>query len=305
MKTIITGATGFLGAALCKNMLEAGHEVTAVIRPDTCNRSKLDFGEGYGDRFHVIELEIEKLEGLPDRLEAPYDVFYHLAWVGTAGTEREDFKIQYRNVGYTVQAVLTAAECGCTKFVGAGSQAEYGVVRRSAKEGETVPQPFMMYGAAKLAAYHMGSLEADKMGISFVWPRIYSIYGVGENKGTLVNYVIECLCNGVTPELSACENVWDYMYISDCTDALRILGEIKETRGIYNVSAGNPRPLRLFVEEIRDIVNIDGQLGFGIKQGNPDKTFWLEPDVGRLRELGMECKVSFSDGIKAKMKAME
>lgn len=339
MRCIVTGATGFIGTALCRELLESGHEVWAVIRPGSVKREKLNFdgmseegqledkkpedrrladkqlkGSRSGDKqlksnqsenklqrqkLHIMELSLEQLLELSNHIESA-DVFYHLAWNGSAGAEREDFDIQYTNIRYTTQAVRAAAKCGCRKFVGAGSQAEYGVVRERAVEYETAPHPFMMYGAAKLAAYHMGSLVAGQEGISFVWPRIYSVYGVGENAGTLVSYVMDCLKKGRVPELSPCENMWNFLEIADCVRALRMLGERTDAEGLYHVASEDTRLLKEFVREIRDIVAPEIELGFGMKESNPERTFWLEPDTGRLRGLGFREKVRFEEGIREK-----
>ena len=300
MRVIVTGATGFIGSALCKELLENGHEVIAVIRPGSTKKEKLKFAAEYQNRLQILELALSDIAQLPQMITEA-DVFYHLAWNGSAGAEREDFDIQYTNIAYTAEAMRVAVKCGCSKFIGAGSQAEYGVVRGVAKEEETVPHPFMMYGAAKLAAYQMGQVLAKQLGISFVWPRIYSVYGVGENSGTLVNYVIDSLKNGVTPELSPCENMWNFMYITDCVRALRMLGEREYTEGIYHVASDDTRLLKEFVEEIRDIVVPGAELEFGIKKSNPERTFWLEPDCKKIENEGIKCKVTFEEGIRRKI----
>lgn len=300
MRVIVTGATGFIGSALCKELLENGHEVIAVIRPGSTKKEKLKFAAEYQNRLQILELALSDIAQLPQMITEA-DVFYHLAWNGSAGAEREDFDIQYTNIAYTAEAMRSAVKCGCGKFIGAGSQAEYGVVHGVAKEDETVPYPFMMYGAAKLAAYQMGQVLAKQLGISFVWPRIYSVYGVGENQGTLVNYVIDSLKNGVMPELSPCENMWNFMYITDCVKVLRMLGEREDTEGIYHVASDDTRILKEFVEEIRDIVAPGAELGFGRKQSNPERTFWLEPDCQKIENLGIKSKVTFEEGIRRKI----
>lgn len=301
---IVTGATGFIGAALCKELLDADEEVIAVIRPHSKKREKLELllneNLDYAERFSIIELELENLSKLNEEYEIKANNFYHLAWNGSSGNDRNEFDKQYSNIKYTSEAIKVAKECGCSKFIGAGSQAEYGVVRGIAREGETVPKPFMMYGAAKLAAFQMGQVLAKQIGISFLWPRIYSVYGVGENPGTLVSYVINTLKKGEVPELSHCENVWNFMYITDCVRALRILGESEKAEGIYHIASEDTRVLKEFVKEIRDIVAPEMDLGFGVKGSNPEKTFWLEPDIGRIKELGFGCEVDFGDGIRRK-----
>ena len=297
LKAVITGATGFIGTALCEEMLKNGHEVTAVIRPGSEKRKKLCFSAALNTHLEVVEAALEDFKGLGDQI-GKADVFYHLAWNGTSGAAREDFDIQQANIGYMANAVRAAVKCGCRKFVGAGSQAEYGVVHGIAREAETVPHPFMMYGAAKLAAYQMGQVLAKQLGIQLVWPRIYSVYGVGENPGTLVNYVIDTLRKGEVPELSSCENMWNFMYITDCARALRMLGEKEETEGIYHVASEDTRLLKEFVEEIRDVVAPGKALGFGRKESDPARTFWLEPDVEKMRNLELECAVHFKNGIR-------
>ena len=300
MKVVITGATGFIGTALCGEMLHNGHEVVAVIRPESKKKEKLHFSDGEMSRLEIIEIGLDELSGLAEQV-GKADVFYHLAWNGSAGAAREDFDIQHTNIGYMADAIRAAVKCGCKKLVGAGSQAEYGVVRGVAKEDETVPHPFMMYGAAKLAAYQMGQVLAKQLGIKLVWPRIYSVYGVGENPGTLVNYVMETLQKGGVPELSPCENMWNFMYITDCVRALRILGETEEAEGIYHVASEDTRLLKGFVEGVRDIVAPGSELQFGAKSSNLERTFWLEPDVSRLKELRFGCEVCFEDGIRQKL----
>ena len=63
-------------------------------------------------------------------------------------------ELQNNNVKYALQAVKAAKELGCTRFVGAGSQAEYGRV-----EGTLTPDtpafPENGYGIAKLCAGQM------------------------------------------------------------------------------------------------------------------------------------------------------
>lgn len=291
MRVLITGATGFIGVALCKEMIKNGNEVTAIIRENSNKKSKLP------KEVKIVELSLDKL----NKFNGSYDLMYHLAWNGSSGNDRNDFDMQYSNIKYTIEAIKLAKRCNCKKFIGAGSQAEYGVVHGEAKEDETICKPFMMYGAAKLAAYQMGKLVSEQEGISFVWPRIYSVYGVGENEGTLISYLVKTLQEGNVPELSACENMWNFMYIDDCVRALRMLGENKDTEGIYNVASSDTRLLKDSVMEVRDIINKDVGINFGAKKTNEKTTFWLEPNIDKIKKLGFELKVKLDDGIKRKI----
>lgn len=305
-KNIVTGATGFIGYALCQELLENNEYVIAVVRPESKNKKKLEKLQAIHTKsapyLKIIELELSDLELLHRKFQIQADCFYHLAWNGSSGKEREDFNMQSSNIAYMGTAIETAKACACNRIIGSGSQAEYGVCHGEAREDVTPLSPFMMYGAAKSAAYQLGKILAKQVGISFVWPRIYSIYGVGENPGTLVNYVMECLLNEEVPEISSCENMWNYMYIADCVRALRILGESGGTDGIYNIASKDTRPLKEFVKEIRDIVAPERKLVFGKKIESPERTFWLEPNVEKLYELdNFMPQISFREGIQRKL----
>ena len=305
MKAIVTGATGFIGLALCRELLQNGYEVTAVIRPDTEKKDKLldlqKENDASGRSLQILEIPLNNINSLHTEHHIWADYFFHLAWNGSAGSAREDFEIQHTNIAYTADAVRTAKACGCAKVIGAGSQAEYGVVHGTAVEERTVPAPFMMYGAAKLAAYQLGAILAKQLQIELVWPRIYSVYGVGENQGTLVNYVLDTLKKGEVPVLSPCENMWNFLYITDCVRALRRLAECEGVQGICHVASRDTRLLKAFVTEMRDIVAPGTELGFGARQADPERTFWLQPDVGKLDQIGFAAVVSFADGVRRKM----
>ncbi len=304
MRIIITGATGFLGKALCRELTEHGHEVTAVVRPESsekaqCLEIKNVIPLPLEDLERLKDLENTKKRGMPSGVsQAGYDVFFHLAWNGPGGEAREDYGTQLENLRYMEKALKAAKNCGCTKFIGAGSQAEYGAVHGKAREDATVPAPFMMYGAAKLACLHMGRVLAGQLGISFVWPRIYSVYGPRENDPTLLGYVARTLREGKTPEISACENMWDFLYITDFTKAMRLLAENPEAEGVYHVASGDARKLKEFVELERDLIRPWAELNFGARKADEKRTFWLEPDVSRIEKLGFQCEVPFAQGIR-------
>lgn len=287
MRFVMTGATGFLGQALCQELSQNGHKVTAIARPESAEKAKNLLAD------EIVLLPLEELENL----KGEYDVFFHLAWNGSGGDARNDYGTQLKNLLYMEKALRAAKKCGCSKFIGAGSQAEYGVVDGSAKEAETVPAPFLMYGAAKLSCLHMGRILAEQLGITFVWPRIYSVYGPRENDPTLLGYVARTLREGNVPELSLCENMWDFMYITDFTRAMRLLAENPAAEGLYHIAGNESDRLRCYVEQLRDAVSPGAELGFGMKRSDPSRTFWLEPDISRLEALGFRCMMSFRDGI--------
>ena len=313
MKAIVTGATGFIGYALCQELLKQGEEVVAIIRPSSAHAHRftalLQENPDYRERFSIEEVPLDALRDYAEivlRQQKKADVLYHLAWNGSSGADREDFDIQQSNIRYTADAIRLAKAYQCHRFIGAGSQAEYGVVHGIANEENTICKPFMMYGAAKLSCYHMGRLLAGQLGIRFVWSRIYSVYGAGENEGTLLSYLCNTLKEGSTPQLSACGNMWNFLEIGDCAKILVLLGTSYGTNGIYNVASPDTRILKEYIKQARDIISSGAGLGFGEKTSDPQKTYWLNPDITRLKMLLETAEpdfsfTSFEDGIRRKV----
>ena len=118
----------------------------------------------------------------PPEGEMPYDVFYHFAWGGTTGDGRNDCEIQEKNIRYALDAAALAKRFGCSAFVGAGSQAEYGRVEGNLNS-QTPAFPENGYGMAKLCAGQMTRLYCRQAGMRHVWTRILSIYGPGDGAG--------------------------------------------------------------------------------------------------------------------------
>ena len=101
MRCIMTGATGFLGQALCRELTENGHEVTAVVRPESAEKARSLAAR------KVILLPLDELENLGHYTEGQ-NVFYHLAWNGSAGNARNDYGIQLSNLTYMEKALKAA-----------------------------------------------------------------------------------------------------------------------------------------------------------------------------------------------------
>ena len=90
-KAVITGAAGFAGFSVTKELLEKGYEVYAVLRPGSDHNRRLD---GLSSNLRTVELDQSDFDRISDVIFEPVDLFFHLAWSGA----RDDFKAQYLNV---------------------------------------------------------------------------------------------------------------------------------------------------------------------------------------------------------------
>jgi len=290
MRIAITGAGGMIGTALTKFALEKGCEVVAIVRPGSSGAANLPAS----DKITIKECDISGYGAAPDD---KCDIFYHLAWEKTAGAGRDDTDVQLRNLEYTMDAVRLAKRWGAEAFIGVGSQAEYGPLSGKADK-DTPANPTSGYGIAKYSAGRMASVLCGQLGMRFCWSRIFSAYGEYDKEHTLIMYLIRTLLSGNAPELTKCEQKWDYVYAGDAASALLAIG----LRGIdgrtYNIASGKCRPLKDYVTDIRDMIDPRIELKFGVKDYYPHQQMFMCASIRLLSEdTGFAPRYGFKEGI--------
>ena len=282
-----------IGRALIERLVSGGWGVIALVHPGS---SRLR-GLVESDDLRLISCDAADYDSL--RLEdvGHCDVFFHLAWVGAMGERRFDPGIQERNIAISLGAARLAQRLTCSCFVGVGSQAEYGRVDGTISP-DTPCRPENPYGAAKLCAGEMTRYLCEKQAIRHVWARVFSVYGPFDTPGTLVSSTIRSLLSGQVPELTACEQEWDYLYCSDAADALVAMAESGVDGSTYCIGSGHALPLRDYVEQIRNAIDPSLKVGYGVRPYGERQVMHLCADISSLtRDTGFVPSVSFPDGM--------
>lgn len=287
LKAVITGAAGFAGFSTTRELLERGMEVYAILKPGSAHNARMDLLSG---SLHRTELELSELDRIPELVPDGCDYFFHLAWFGA----RDDEKIQNLNADYCLSALRSASSVGCKRFIGIGSQAEYGLCDDVITE-ETVPAPITAYGRAKLSAMERSKQIASELGIEWIWGRIFSLYGDYEPAGRMLPDLIDSILNKKAKHLSSCEQYWDYLHVRDCARAIANLADKGRSGEIYNIANGDYKPLKEFTESVRRLLNKDAVLEYGDRS---DPFVSLKPDVSKLKEhTGWEPLIGFDEGV--------
>ena len=300
MTIAISGATGAIGMALINKCISEGDKVVVFVRPDSNRKSQLPVS----DKIRVLEYGIENFDDLvqgnisTDDIPK-IDVFYHFAWKGTIGDGRNDMDLQNMNVKYTLDAVRLANTLGAKLFIGAGSQAEYGRVE-GMLTADTAVNPENGYGIAKLCAGQMSRILCEQLNMRHIWTRILSVYGPYDGELTMITSVIKKLLNGEKPALTAGLQQWDYLHSYDAANAMFLLGKTDNISGeAFVIGSGSARPLKEYIEIMRDAINPSLELGFGEIPYSDKQVMHLCADIDKLtRATGFRPSVSFEDGIR-------
>lgn len=156
--------------------------------------------------------------------------------------------------------------------------------------------------ATKTAAHWIGKAKCGTYGIRFFWPLI-NTYGEEERSARLVNTIIRKVLHGESPDLSAGNQYYDFVHVSDVARALILIAEKGVDGTNYTIGSGDAKPLKEFLKIVGQVANDlhDGEpveLGFGKITSNvislPITTF----DVTKLyKDTGFKPLIPFRKGI--------
>lgn len=292
-KAIVTGANGFVGTAVCKELSAQGVEVIAIIR----NEEEIIDAIKDLPKLRIVYADLADFKALETKIaDRDVDVLYHFAWVGSAGPLRGDADVQMKNVQYTCDTVKTCAAMGCKRFVFASSIMEYEIEATMATE--VTPGINTLYCSAKVAADYMARTIAGSLSIDYIRAVISNIYGPGELSPRLVNTSIRKMLKGEHCAFSAGEQLYDFIYVTDAAKTFVAIGEKGKANKTYYIGSQEPMPLKIFLKELRDCVEPSIEIGLGELPFNGVSLSYKEFDINAVKDdTGFVPEVSFREGV--------
>jgi len=293
MRLLITGASGFVGAKTLELALADGHEVAAMVRPQSPARRLARFA----GRYEQLKLELGDRPALNAALaEFRPDAIIHLAWAGVANSARFELTQITENIDAACALLEAGAAAGCKAFIGTGSQGEYGA--GSAMLEDSLPEPTTLYGAAKVSTLYLTRQLAAQTGMRHAWLRLFSTYGPGDNDGWLIPMLITQMLRGERPQTTLGTQYWDWLYVDDVARGLLAAATTETAQGVFNLGSGEPVQVRSAVEQIRNLAAPNMELIFGEIPFRPDQVMHMQANIERLKAAtGWAPQVPFATGI--------
>lgn len=292
-RVIVSGANGFVGSALVRELIDNGVEVVALDRAG-CNENLPK-----DEKVRFVEHELDRSLELPEIIgDRGFDAFYHFAWVGSAGPARADATLQLNNAVRTIDCLRAAKELGCRRFVCAGSIMEQETIAATFAQ-ENRPGLGYIYGSGKLAAHTMCMSVAADIGIDLIWTEITNAYGTGELSPRFVNTTLRKIMNNEPLQFTAATQNYDFVYITDVARAFRLIGEKGRAFCHYLIGSSNAAPLKNFILQIRETLAPDREFLFGDIPFTGIDLPLEKFDCSRTEaDTGFRAEISFGEGVR-------
>jgi nucleoside-diphosphate-sugar epimerase len=302
MKTLVTGAAGFVGSHLVEDLLGRGFDVVGVdcFTPYYGRERKLANiapAREHG-AFALVEADLAEADLAP--LLDGVDVVYHLAGQpGVRASWASGFAEYLRlNVQATQRLLEASLHSGVERVVYASSSSLYGNAERYPTSEDDVPAPFSPYGVTKLAAEHLCRLYSSNFGLHTVSLRYFTVFGPRQRPDLAMMKLIESALEGTPfPLYGTGEQIRDFTFVDDVVDATARSGlETVEPGSVFNVAGGSPATMNEVVEIVTRLTG--GALQVERQDAVPGDVARTGGSTERIASaLGWKAQVSLEDGL--------
>jgi nucleoside-diphosphate-sugar epimerase len=270
MKILISGATGFLGRYVLKELISLEHELFLIVRNEGLIPGLVQ--ECPNVTFYIHDYLNSAIRFTP---QVNFDIFLNLAWGNL-----DDFKSSSHlseELPAHKRLVNEVIKAGVKSIISLGTCLEY-----SKLEGEipeTAPcKPEIPYAIAKNQFREYLDAESKSEGIQFTWVRLFYFYGSGQQDRTLFGHLLNAVNlkqNTFFANTDGYQKL-DYMRVDDVAKNLVLVLLAKDSGGEINLCSGVARPVREIVNDWIQEFNWNIQIVWGTQKPRNYETsaFW-------------------------------
>ena len=261
-KILLTGATGFVGRQILKQLENKGHQITIVVKPNWENR--ISINKALTKIIEVDDIFSQTSKWWEKKLTG-ISTIIHTAWYAEPGLYLNSIKNEECFLG-TVQLATAAKNKNVKRFVGLGSCIEYNISNKHLSI-DTPLLPKTLYSKAKVNTFNCLTNLFDNTTTSFLWCRLFYLFGEGEDPRRFYSFLHQTLKNGEAANLTNGNQVRDFIDVKIAAKMI-IKGTFSSTVGPANICTGKGKTIRKIAEEIADIYGRRDLLNFGARPDN-------------------------------------
>lgn len=302
MKIVVTGAAGFIGSNLCRELVARGHVVTGIDAftdyyprwMKERNVSPLRSEPG----FELLERDLDTLE-LPAVLEGADAVFHLAAQAGVRASWGRSFDIYTRNNILATQKLLEASRgLGLRRLVFASSSSVYGLTPVLPMAETSPVQPVSPYGVSKLAAEQLCFLYFRNFGVPAVSLRYFTVYGPGQRPDMAFHRFFKAMAEDREFDVYGDgSQTRDFTFVDDIVRASLSALDAGRPGETYNIGGGHRRTLADVIGVMERLAGTKARVRWAETQKGDVPDTWA--DIGKARrELDYAPRTGLEDGLR-------
>ncbi len=270
-KVLVTGATGFIGNYVIKELLLRDCLVIATSYDET----KAEAADWYS-QVKYIPFDLTTFDNnvnLYSFFGEP-DVMIHLAWEGLPNY-KEAFHVE-DNLPRHLAFIKNIAGNGLKDLLVTGTCFEYGIKEGSLRE-DMETEPANPYARAKDQLRRELEVLALERQINFKWVRLFYMYGKGQSSKSLISQLDKALeTNEAVFNMSGGEQVRDFLPVEKAAEYIVAIALQDNITGIINCCSGKPITVKQFVLDYlaKQKKSIELNLGFYPYTDYEPMSFW-------------------------------
>ena len=302
MRIVVTGAAGFIGSSLCRELLAGGHDVTGIdaftdYYPRWIKERNIAALRGRPG-FELLEEDLDAMDLAP--VLAGADAVFHLAaQAGVRASWGRSFDIYTRNNIQVTQKLLEASrDLGLKKFVHASSSSVYGLTPVLPMAETNPVQPLSPYGVSKLAAEHLCFLYFKNFGVPAVSLRFFTVYGPSQRPDMAFHKFFKAIAEDREfVVFGDGRQTRDFTFVADIVRANLAALDSGRPGETYNIGGGHRRTLADVIRVMEGVSGAAARIRWADRQKGDVPDTWADIAKAR-RDLDYSPRTELEDGLR-------
>ncbi len=284
VRILITGANGFVGSHVLRELLEQNRYDIGITIRKTSNLWRID--DILNRDISTFFIDETKINDIISKFKP--DVVVHLAvYYKRSHTPDDIDRMIETNILFPTNIIDAMINNDVKYFVNTGTFTEY-LQHRSELTMEDEPHPRNLYSATKVAFEDVLKYYTEMHDLRAVTLKLMAPYGPKDSDKKLIPYLIKCALAGERAKTTMGEQMWDYVYVKDIARAYSaaISYLLNSTSGYesFIIGSGESYSLR-YISEVIGKFGYKLDVEWGALQYGDAETYFAKGDITKARNI--------------------
>ncbi len=302
MRTLVTGAAGFIASHLVEGLIRRGHEVRAFVRYNSRNLWGWLEDSSCRDAVEIVLGDVRDYDLVKSAVQGCDTVFHLAALIGIPYSYVSPLAYVRTNVEGTYNVLQAARECDVERVVHTSTSEIYGTAQYVPIDEAHPVNPQSPYAASKASADFLALSYHRSFGLPVTVVRPFNTYGPRQSARAIIPTVISQILDGKeTLSLGNITPTRDLTFASDTVSGFLAAADSPQTVGeTVNLGTGNEISIGDLVEKIAHILGREVKITSDEQRVRPAKSEVerLLSNPGKMRALtGWKADISLDEGL--------